>query len=538
MFMKAPLIFITVLLIALPALAVPTGSYFYEFGLGGQSMGREAFSVESFGDTLVIQGEAQLSVPQPQMLTTRTIVHLPDLELVSTLLITGTGDTLLSVVGEDSVLVAYRGQIGRDVLLPFDGSLVPLDNGVAQHLWLLAQRRHLFGNEDNLNVLIPQAQYTGPLTWRDATQASGFIKDEPVDFQRQGFGITGLLSELDIADDGELLAFRVPLQGFEIRRADFRFAQVNRLEESRFDEKELIVDGGGPDLGGTLTLPEGEGPFPALIMIPGSGPADRNSTIGPNRLFFDLAQGLAENGVATLRYDKRTFYYQQNPETATDSILKNLTLQEEMVDDAEAAFRLLIEQENIDPDRCFILGHSLGAIGGPLVSRSLEQDEVPVKGLVLMAPPARDLLTIMLEQYEYLNQLGTLSDELLEEYLHYGNRIRDAQVGLDETILGAYLNYWDSVVYLKPLRNFQAQDAPALLLFGERDYQVPRTDMVGWRNHLEENPRDNTRVEQLEGLNHLFLQGTGAPNPEEYGKKGELEPEVIELIADWVNGLN
>ncbi|MBC8367952.1 alpha/beta fold hydrolase [bacterium] len=536
--MKAPLIFTAMLLLALPALAVPTGSYFYEFGLGGQSIGREAFTVDSFGDTLVIQGESQLSVPQPQMLTSRTIVHLPDLELVSTLLITGTGDTLLSMVGEDSVLVAYRGQIARDVLLPFDGTLVPLDNGVAQHLWLLAQRRQLFGNEDNLNVLVPQSQYTGPLTWRDETRASGFIKDESVDFQRQGFGITGLLSELDITDDGELLAFRVPLQGFEIRRADFRFSGVNRPKESRFEEKDLIVEGGGPGLGGTLTLPEGEGPFPALIMMQGSGPVDRDATIGPNRLFFDLAQGLAENGVATLRYDKRTFYYQQNPEAATDSILKNLTLQEEVVDDAEAAFRLLIEQEAIDPDRCFILGHSLGAIGAPLVSRSMEKEDVPVKGLVLLAPPARDLLTLMLDQYEYLNQLGTLTDELLEEYLHYGNRIRDAQVGLDETILGAYLNYWDSVVYQKPLRNFQAQDAPALLLFGERDYQVPRTDMVGWRNHLDENPRENTRLEQLDGLNHLFLHGVGAPNPEEYGKRGELEPKVIELIADWVNGLN
>ncbi len=534
--MKAPLVFFA-LLIALPALAVPTGDYFFEFGLGGQSMGREAFHVETFGDTLVIQGEAQISAPQPQMLTTRTIVHLPDLDLVSTLLVTGTGDTLLSIVGPDSVLVAYRGRIGRDVLLPHDGTVIALDNGVAQHLWLLAQRRHLHGNEDNLTVLVPQAQYTGPITWREETRQEGYLRNEPVEFQRQGFGITGLLSELDITDDGELMAFRVPLQGFEIRRADFRFSETMIPDESRFEEKDLTVEGGGPGLGATLTLPEGEGPHPALIMLQGSGPADRHETVGPNRIFFDVAQGLAERGVATLRFDKRTFYYQQNPEAASDSILKALTLQEEVVDDAVAAFKLLREQPGIDADRCFILGHSLGSIGASLAARDLEKDGTPAKGLVMMAPPARDLLSLMMEQYEYLNQIGTLSEERLAEYTHYGNRIRDAQVGLDETILGAYLNYWDSVVYQKPLRNYQAQDAPALLLFGERDYQVPRTDLVLWREHLAENPREHTRLEVYDGLNHLFIEGEGAPNPEEYGIRGEVEPAVIDMMADWVKGL-
>jgi len=534
--MKASLALIAVLILSLPALAVPNGDYYFEFGMGGKSMGREAFHVESFGDTLVLQGETDLTIPRPQKLQVRTLVHLPDLAFISSMVVSDMGDTLLSLSKQDSVLLAFRGRYQRDLVLPAEGSVVPMDNAVAQHIWLLAQRRHEFGNQDDLLVLVPQAQYIGPLAWRESQAASGYLLNKPIDVQRQGFGVTGILSEMDITEDGELMAFRVPLQGFEVRRADYRFSETSGPATSKFRELELTIEGGGPALGGTLTLPDGDGPFPALVMLQGSGPMDRDETVGPNRIFFDLAQGLAERGVASLRYDKRTWVYQNHPATP-DSILKVMTLKEEVVDDAVAAYKLLLEQADVDKDRCFILGHSLGAMGAPLASRRLEREEIPVKGLILLAPPARDLLTLMLDQYGYLNRIGVVSDEQLKQYNHFGDRIRDAQVGLDEQILGSYLNYWDSVVYQKPLRNYQAQDAPALMIFGDRDYQVPRTDRALWRDHVKEYPREATRIELLPGLNHLFLKGEGDPNPEEYGRPGHVDPQVLDLISDWLEGL-
>jgi surfactin synthase thioesterase subunit len=534
--MKAPL-FIIAMLICLPALAIPNGEYVYEFGLGGLYMGREVFRVESYGDTLVMQGETSLTQPRVANMKMRTLLLLPDLEFVSSVLITGTGDTLLSVAHNDSILLAYRGRYQRDMVFPVKGKVVPMDNAIAQHLWLMAQRHHQFGEETDLEVLVSQQQYLGPLAWRETTNGSGFLGNESVEIKKHGFGVTGVLSEIEMTDDGEMMAFRVPLQGFEVRRADYRFEKVEQPVESIFEEQEMNVLGGGPPLGATLTLPKGDGPFPAVVMLQGSGPIGRDETVGPNRVFFDLAQGLAERGIASLRYDKRTWVYQQTP-SLPDSILKNMTLDEEVIDDAVAAYKLLLEQPGVDKDRCFILGHSLGAMAAPIVSRELERAEVPVVGLVMLAPPARDILTLMMDQYTYLTQIGVLSEEKLAEYIRFGDRIRDAQVGLDETILGSYLPYWDSVVYLKPIRNFQAQDAPALLLFAERDYQVPRTDMILWRDHLEEFPREQTRMEVFEDLNHLFIKGEGDPGPEEYGIRGDIEPDVMNLISEWIEGLD
>ncbi|MBO2517903.1 MAG: hypothetical protein CW338_11660 [Clostridiales bacterium] len=115
-------------------------------------------------------------------------------------------------------------------------------------------------------------------------------------------------------------------------------------------------------LPGTLTLPAGEGPFPAVILVHGSGPSDRDESIGALKPFRDLAQGLAERGIAVYRYDKRTWVYPV--QCAADH---GVTLMDETADDAAAAVRLLAEQEAVDPERVFVLGHSLGATAVPAV---------------------------------------------------------------------------------------------------------------------------------------------------------------------------
>src|SRR5262249_25220215 len=132
--------------------------------------------------------------------------------------------------------------------------------------------------------------------------------------------------------------------------------------------------------------------FPAVVLLAGSGPQDRDETIGPNKALRDLAWGLAAQGVASLRYDKRTLVYGPRLEKA------KITVKEEVVDDAVAAAALLRRQPTVDPKKVFLLGHSLGAVAGPQAAAR----DPELAGLILMAGNTRPLEDVILEQVAYL----------------------------------------------------------------------------------------------------------------------------------------
>ena len=168
-----------------------------------------------------------------------------------------------------------------------------------------------------------------------------------------------------------------------------------------FDSVELAlpVDGLG-ELPGILTVPKGEGPFPAVVLIHGSGANDMDETAGNIKPFRDLAEGLAEQGVAVYRFDKRTKTF--GVQTMAN---KQFTLEDESVEDAVNAVQLLAAQEKIDPDRILVLGHSLGANAVPAIARALEGAPVKACGFIMMAAPPRPLDMLMREQIEYLDSL-------------------------------------------------------------------------------------------------------------------------------------
>ena len=131
-----------------------------------------------------------------------------------------------------------------------------------------------------------------------------------------------------------------------------------------FTEQPLTLVNGKFELPGTLTLPKGDGPFPAVVLVHGSGPHDQDETIGPNKGFRDLAYGLAAHGIAVFRYTKRTEKY---GEKSSDDPAK-LTVDDEVVSDARAAVALVAQQPKINPKQVFLLGHSLGAYLAPRIA--------------------------------------------------------------------------------------------------------------------------------------------------------------------------
>src|SRR5206468_6047038 len=139
------------------------------------------------------------------------------------------------------------------------------------------------------------------------------------------------------------------------------FAVPPYAKPDSFVEESVTVgkDGEWP-LPGTLTVPKGDGPFPAVILVHGSGPHDRDESIGPNKPFRDLAGGLASRGVAVLRYEKRTREHGAKMMAAAP-----ITVKEEVLDDALAAVKLLRREKGVDAGRVYILGHSLATTKAP-----------------------------------------------------------------------------------------------------------------------------------------------------------------------------
>lgn len=303
-----------------------------------------------------------------------------------------------------------------------------------------------------------------------------------------------------------------------------------------FTETDCFVENGQWRLPATLTMPKGEGPFPAVVLVHGSGPHDRDETIGPNKPFKDLAMGLASKGIAVLRYEKRTKQYAQ--EIVAD--LDTFTVNQETVDDAAAAVAYLEWVDGVDPDKVFVVGHSLGASMAPRVALAASRGggKPAPAGLVMMAPNARPLLDILIDQYEYLASLdGEVTENESSELQKVRSdvaKIKEDKVQAGEVVLGGTKAYWDDLTAYDPVSTAKSLDLPMLILQGERDYQVTMEDFGIWKDGL--GSRNNVTLKSLPGLNHLFMQGEGTPSPEEYNAAGNVDAAVLDILAEWVKG--
>ena len=290
-------------------------------------------------------------------------------------------------------------------------------------------------------------------------------------------------------------------------------------------------------LPGTLLQPKSAKPVAAVVLVPGSGPNDRDETILGNKPFRDLAEGLASRGIAVLRYEKRTKVY-----GAKMADMKDLTVQEESVEDAVRAVELLRDQPGIDARRVFVLGHSLG---GYLLPMILEQSSHAAGGVAL-AGATRPLEDLVLEQLEYLIPIQTahseaarkLGQQKLDETRLAVAAIKALEPGKEPTgpevppLLGVSAHYWLALRDYNPPALAAQLRKPLLILQGERDYQVSMRDFGNWKAAL--GTRENVTLKSYPTLNHLFIEGTGKSTLEEYTKPGYVSASVIDDIAQWV----
>lgn len=297
-----------------------------------------------------------------------------------------------------------------------------------------------------------------------------------------------------------------------------------------FEEKDVKI---GKDfvLPGKLTIPKGEGLFPVVIFVHGSGPNDMDETIGPNKIFRDLAWGLSSLGIATLRYDKRTKVYPQEFSNYKDGF----TVMEEVIEDVLYAIEFVKTQEKIDKSKIFILGHSLGGMLAPRIA-SLSKD---VKGIIIMAGPTRPLEDLIWDQINYIANLDGKIDEKEKEQLELIKKeiekLKDPDLAqkypLSMNILGAPVKYFLDLKNYDPVKTLSELNIPALIMQGERDYQVTMKDFEGWS--ILSN-KENIILKLYPKLNHLFMEGSGKSTPDEYNKEGNIPDYVINDIMMWI----
>ncbi len=295
-----------------------------------------------------------------------------------------------------------------------------------------------------------------------------------------------------------------------------------------YRSEEVVVGKGEWQLPGTLALPVGKSRVAGLILVHGSGPNDRDESIGPQKPFRDLAEGLASRGIAVLRYEKRT-----RVAAGRLGSLKSFTVEEETVDDALAAANLLRSRAEIDPARVFLLGHSLG---GYLLPRIAKRD-AKLAGLVVLAGSARPLEDLIVEQSIYLASLrgnSTEAQEQVEKVKADAQRVKELKAGGTGGMLFATPpSYWLDLQGYDPALEARSLKPPILIMQGERDYQVTMTDFALWQKALS--GRTDVRLRSFPALNHLFQTGEGKSTPAEYlTKPGHVAPEVIEEIASWI----
>ncbi len=294
-------------------------------------------------------------------------------------------------------------------------------------------------------------------------------------------------------------------------------AYVNR---SKFRAVELTVGTEPFLLGATLTIPNGAGPFPGVVLVHGSGPIDRDETIGGSKVFKDLAEGLSSRGIAVLRYNKRTYQYGAK-------LSNDISVDDEVILDAVAAMKVLAARSDVDHARVFVVGHSMGALLAPEIAiRSGD-----VAGVVLMAPPGRPPWDMVLSQLRYVEA----PKEQIEEVEQKVARLKAGTLG-SETLLGAPEAYWRDLGSRDGIGMAKKLGKPVLIMRGDRDYQVLDEDVQAWRTGLANTP--HVEFDIVPSLNHLFIEGEGKPGPDEYVVAGHVDAKVIDKLASFIAPTN
>ena len=303
-------------------------------------------------------------------------------------------------------------------------------------------------------------------------------------------------------------------------------------------EKIVIGENTKYPLNGLLTLPvHAPRPVPAVVFVHGSGSSNMDEKVGKLTPFKDLADGLAKHGIASIRYDKRSFAH--GWKMLRDKS-RPITVKEETIEDAILATEILKQDPRIDPWKIFIIGHSMGGMLAPRI----DAEGGDYKGLILMAGTPRKIEEVLMEQSaEAMSSLKGLTRKLVGKQIRKLNSLFSGLYDLsDEEAKKKKVGNGTTLYYFKEMGDHAAADyliplqKPILIMQGEKDFQVkPNKDFTAYQDIL--NGKQNVTFQLYENLNHAFVPsvyGNIAKAKAEYNVEQHIGEEVISDIADWI----
>lgn len=287
---------------------------------------------------------------------------------------------------------------------------------------------------------------------------------------------------------------------------------------------ELLTIGEEFLLEGELVVPEGKDTMPLVILVHGSGASNRDESINSIKPFYDIAEQLENLGIATYRYDKRTYTY------GADIDVDTFTVYEESIEDAVYAYEML----DADPrfaGNVYILGHSLG---GHVLPRIAEQT-VDAKGYIFLAANYSPLTDLIAYQVKYIAEVdGDYTSAEKVEVEGIVDLCKDV-AELDGTEEGIYLGaasvYWKDLNDYDPGQALATIEKPMLFLQGDGDYQVVESELDLWLLFAKE---EYTTSYVFEGLGHLFTPAGDPPAPSDYDGNYTFSSEVTDTMAAWI----
>jgi fermentation-respiration switch protein FrsA (DUF1100 family) len=372
-----------------------------------------------------------------------------------------------------------------------------------------------------------------------------------LDFPTVHAGFKGVLSKDGKSLDGAWTQVTVTLLNFT-RRAEGATAPAarRRPQEPRpplpyHSEAVTFAGPSGVTLAGTLTTPDGAGPFPAVVLVQGSGPHDRDETLMGHKPFLVLADALTRRGIAVLRADKRGVGKSTGDYAGATS--------NDFAADTQASIAYLKSLKSIDAKRIGLIGHSEGGLIAPMVAAK----DRSVAFIVLLAGPGLKGAEIMRMQRRLIGQAMGATPQALDQSEAMAKKLSDiavaakdsdaARIQMMDVLSAAGVPTERAIATAGQLsapwfRFFLSYDpapalrqvtCPVLAINGALDLQVPpKEDLAAIKTALASN-RDVT-VAELPGLNHLFQTAkTGAPS--EYGEIEEtMSPAALAVIGDWI----